>query len=128
MSFEASRKHGPFDTRWSSGGTVRSAEMVSSGPVLAADAAEGVDWDGFAARYVVGRHRHNLEALAAYAVYDQSAEWASREHPTASKPRLYVVPTDPLPPAVEAAADAGVARLAAAVAALQTWEDEGGSP
>ena len=125
MSFEASRKHGPFDTRWSSGGAVRSAGVVSGAPVLAADAAEGLDWDAFAARYVGGTRRHNLEALAAYAVH-RGPESGTNEHPKAAKPRLYVVPTDPLPPAVEAARDAGTARLAAAVAAVHTWEGEGG--
>jgi hypothetical protein len=40
--------------------------------------------------------------------------------------RLLVVPTDPVPPALEAAADAGARRLLAAVAAIQTWEGEGG--
>jgi hypothetical protein len=126
MSFEPSRKHGPFDTRWPSGHTVRSAGAPSSGPLLAADAAEELDWDGFAARYVGGRHRHNLEALAAYAAYRRGREWGSNGHPKASKPRLHVVPKDPLPPAVEAASDVGVDRLLAAVAAVQTWEGEGG--
>ena len=115
MSFEASRKHGPFDTRWPSGGSVRSADVPSSRPLLAADAAEGLDWAGFATRYVGGRHRHNLEALAAYARYRRGREWGSNGHPKASKPHLRVVPSDPLPPALDAA-----------VAAVHTWEGEGG--
>lgn len=126
MSFEASRKHGPFDTRWPSGGNVRSDGAPSSEPVLAADGAAGLDWDGFATRYVGGRHRHNIEALAAYAAYRRGREWGSNGHPKASRPRLRVVPEDPLPPAVEAASDAGAQSLLAAVAAVQTWEGEGG--
>jgi hypothetical protein len=127
MSFEASRKHGPFDTRWPSGRVVRSAGGPLSGPRLAADSAEGLEWDAFATRYVGGRRRHNLEALAAYAAYSRGREWGSNGHPKAPKPRLLVVPNDPLPPAVEAAADAGARRLLAAVDALRTWEGEGGS-
>jgi hypothetical protein len=65
MSFEASRKHGPFDLRW---------------PVL---------------------------------------------RPRASTRHLVVVPNDPVSAAVEAAADAGAARLLAAVDARLS-EAEGG--
>jgi hypothetical protein len=127
MSVEASRKHGPFDTRWPSGGTVHSAGMPSRGPLLTTNGVEGLDWDGFAARYVGGRHRHNFEALADYAAYRRGREWGSNGHPKASKPRLRTVPKDPLPPALEAAADAGAQRLLAAVAAVERWEWEGGS-
>jgi hypothetical protein len=127
MSFEASRRHGPFDTRWPSGHTVRSAGTPSSRPRLAADAAEGLDWDAFAHHYVGGLRRHNLEALATYAESRRGREWGSNGHPRAPKPRLVVLPTDPIRPAVEAAADAGARRLLAAVEAVQTWEGEGGS-
>jgi hypothetical protein len=126
MSFEASRKHGPFDTRWPSGRTVGSAGASSSRPLLATDAAEGLDWDAFATHYGGERRRHNLVALAAYAAYREGREWGSNGHPKTSKPRLVVVPTDPVHPAVEAASDAGARRLLAAVAAVQTWEGEGG--
>jgi hypothetical protein len=126
MSFEASRKHGPFDTRWPSGHVVRSAGSPSSRPLLAADAAEGLDWDAFASHYVGGLRRHNLEALAAYAACREGREWGSNGHPGKPKPRLLIVPQDPVPPAVEAASDAGARRLLAAVEAVQTWEGEGG--
>lgn len=126
MSFEASRRRGPFDTRWPSGRTVGSAGAPSSRPLLATDAAEGLDWDAFSARYVGGRRRHNLEALVAYAGYRKGREWGSNGHPKTAKPRLLVVPKDPVPPAVEAASDVGARRLLAAAAAVQTWEGEGG--
>jgi hypothetical protein len=124
MSFEASRKHGPFDRRWPSG---HRAAAPSSRPRLAANAAAGLDWSSFATRYVGGRRRHNLEALAAYAVYSRGREWGSNGHPKTPKPRLRLVPTDPVPPATEAASDAAAQRLLAAVEAVQTWEGEGGS-
>jgi hypothetical protein len=41
-------------------------------------------------------------------------------------PRLVVGPKDPVPPAIEAASDVAAQRLLAAVAAIQTWEEEGG--
>jgi hypothetical protein len=40
--------------------------------------------------------------------------------------RLVVGPKDPVPPAIEAASDVAAQRLLAAVAAIQTWEGEGG--
>jgi hypothetical protein len=40
--------------------------------------------------------------------------------------RLVVSPKDPVPPAIEAASDVAAQRLLAAVAAIQTWEGEGG--
>jgi hypothetical protein len=121
---EASRKHGPFDTRWPSGRTPSSDGARSSSPLLAADAAEGLDWDAFATHYVRGRRRHNLGAISAYAAYKRGREWGSNGH---SKPRLrLLLPTDPVPQAIEAAADAGAGRLLAGVAAIQTWEGEGG--
>jgi hypothetical protein len=126
MSFEASRKHGPFDTRWPSGHRMRPAGAPSSSPLLAADAADGLEWDAFARSYVGGLRRHNLQVLAAYAADRKGREWGSNGHPKTTKPRLLVAPTDPVPPAVETAADAGPRRLLAAVNAVQTWEGEGG--
>ena len=126
MSFEPSRKHGPFDTRWPSGHPTRPTEAPSRTRLLAADVAEGLDWDAFSRRYVGGLRRHNLEALAAYAACREGREWGSNGHPRTPQPRPFLVPSDPVPPAVEAAADAGAQRLLAAVEALQTWEGEGG--
>ena len=126
MSFEPSRKHGPFDTRWPSGHIGRSDGAPASPPLLAADAAEGLDWDVFATQYVRGRRRHNLEALSAYASYKRGREWGSNGHPKTQRLRLLVAPSDPGPPAIEAASDAGARRLLAAVAAIHTWEGEGG--
>jgi hypothetical protein len=126
MGFEASRKHGSFDTRWPSGSTDRSDGASSSPPLLAADAAAGLDWDLFATHYVGGRRRHDLRALCAYAAYKRGREWGSNGHPKTPTRRLRVVPNDPVPPAIEAASDVAAQRLLAAVAAIQTWEGEGG--
>ena len=74
-SVGASRKHGPFDTRWSSA-SERSAGAVSTVPPLrAAEAAEALDWEAFSNRYFPGRRRHDMEALTAYATYKQGREW-----------------------------------------------------
>ncbi len=119
MSLEASRKHGPFDTRWPSAHTPRS-EAASP-----ANAEQGLDWEGFSNRYVRRRGRHNLEALSSYAAYR-----LSREEPQGvgmSRRELHLVrkPTDP------AAIDAGLQiaesqPLLVAAAAMHDWESEGG--
>jgi hypothetical protein len=124
MSFEAARKHGPFDTRWPSGPRAGSDGAQSSPPVLAADAAEELDWDVFSARYVRGGRRHNLTALSAYAEYRHGR---GNGGPKTPRLRLLVSPTDPAPPAIEAASDLGAQRLLAAVTSIETWEGEGGS-
>jgi hypothetical protein len=123
---EASRKHGPFDTRWPSARADRLDGTSSSQPLLATDAAEGLDWSGFAANHVRGRRRHNLQALSAYAAYKRGREWGSNGHPKASRQHLLIVPSDPVPQTIEAASDLGVERLLAAVEEIQTWEGEGG--
>jgi hypothetical protein len=126
MSFEPSRKHGPFDTRWPSGHPIRPAEAPPRRALLAADAADGIDWDAFGRRNVRRLRRHNLKALSAYAASREGREWASNGQPKTWKPRPHLVPNDPFPPAVEAAEDAGARRLLAAVEAVQIWEGEGG--
>jgi len=89
MSVEAARKHGPFDTRWQSGHRRRS-EATSP-----ADAAHGLDWEGFSGRYFPRRRRHDLEALASYAAYRLSRE--EPERIDTSRPELHLVrkPRDP---------------------------------
>jgi hypothetical protein len=126
MSVEASRRHGPFDTRWPSGRNNGSDGLPAAPPLLTANVAEPLDWSAFSARHVRGRRRHNLRGLSAYAAYRHGLE--SRGSGPPKTPRLRLVPNEPIPPAVEAGSEvAGVRRLLAAVAAVQVWEDEGGS-
>ena len=108
---EASRKHGPFDTRWPS--ARKDARAVSTAPPLRAEeAAEALDWEAFSNRYFPGRRRHDMEAVTAYATYTQGREWRT------TPARLTVVPTEHVPAAVELARDeAGTRRLLAALAA-----------
>jgi hypothetical protein len=40
---------------------------------------DGLDWQGFSARYFPGRRRHDLEALTAYRAYKEKAEKGSAE-------------------------------------------------
>ena len=118
---EASRKHGPFDTRW---GSARkdSAAAVSTAPRLRdAEAAEALDWEAFSNRYFPRRRRHDLEALTAYATYKQGDEWRT------TPPRLSVVPTEPVSVAVELELEeAGARRLPAAMAAAHPREVRSG--
>jgi hypothetical protein len=109
---EASRRHGPFDTRWSPA-RKDSAAAVPTAPLRAAEAAEALDWEAFSNRYFPGRRRHNLEALTAYATYKQGREWRT------TPARLSLVTTEPVPAAVKLveSEDAGPRRLLAAMAA-----------
>ena len=109
---EASRKHGPFDTRWA---CLRedSADAAPTAPLLrAAAAAEALDWDAFSNRYFRERRRHEAEARSAYVAYKQGREW--RRTPA----RLRLVPTEHVPTVVERESEeAGSRRLLAAMAA-----------
>jgi hypothetical protein len=110
---EASRRHGPFDTRWPSARRASSDAVPTAPPLRAAEAAEALDWEAFSNRYFPGRRRHDMEALAAYATYKRGREW--RITPA----RLSVVPTEHVPAAVELveSEEAGTRRLLAAIAA-----------
>jgi hypothetical protein len=108
---EASRKHGPFDTRWPSA-RKESAGAVPTAPLRAAEAAEALDWEAFSNRYFPGRRRHDMEALRAYATYTQGREWRT------TPARLTLVPTERVSAAVELESEeAGTRRLLAAMAA-----------
>jgi hypothetical protein len=92
---EASRKHGPFDTRWP---CLRkeSSDALSTASVLStADAAEALDWQAFSARYFPERSRHDSEVRSAYMAYGQGREWRT------TPARLRLVPTETASPAVE---------------------------
>ena len=117
---EASRKHGPFDTRWPCAGK-ESPDGAANAPLLrAAEAAEALDWEAFSNRYFPGRRRQDMEALTAYATYTQGREWRT------TPARLSVVPPERVPAAVELESDeAGTRRLLAAIA--PTGRKRGGS-
>ena len=109
---EASRKHGPFDTRWPSARNDNAAAVSTAPPLRAEEAAEALDWEAFSNRYFPGRRRHDMEALTAYATYTQGHEW--RMTPA----RLSVVPPEHVPAADELAREeAETRRLLAALAA-----------
>jgi hypothetical protein len=109
---EASRRHGPFDTRWASALKKSSQAAPTAPPLRAAEAAEALDWEAFSNRYFAGRRRHDIEALTAYATYKQGREWLT------TPARLSVVPTEPVSAAVELEPEeAGARRLRAAMAA-----------
>jgi hypothetical protein len=121
---DASRKHGPFDTRWPcrrKAVSDRPQATPHSGP----DAAERLDWGSFSALHFAGRRRHDSEALSAYAAYKQGRDW--QESPSVGPPKLTLVSTEPDPVTIEIGSEkSGTQRLMAAVAELQSWEGEGG--
>jgi hypothetical protein len=111
---EASRKHGPFDTRWLSARKDSAGVVPTAPPLRAAEAAEALDWEAFSNRYFPGRRRHDMEALTAYATYKQGREWRT------TPARLTLVPTEHVSAAVERESEeAGTRRLLAAMAAEQ---------
>jgi hypothetical protein len=111
---EASRKHGPFDTRWAGARRDDPGAVQTASPVSAAEPVEALDWDGFSNRYFRDRKRHDSEARSAYVAYTQGNEW--RLTPA----RLRVVPTEPVSPAVDLEPEeAGARRLLAALALQQ---------
>jgi hypothetical protein len=109
---EASRKHGPFDTRWPPARKDSAGAASTAPPLRAEEAAEALEWEAFSNRYFPGRRRHDMEALTAYATYTQGREWRT------TPARLSVVPPEHVPAAVELAREgAGTRRLLAAMAA-----------
>jgi hypothetical protein len=110
---EASRRHGPFDTRWTSALKQSSDAAPTASALRAAEAAEALDWEAFSNRYFPGRRRHDMEALTAYATHTQGGEWRT------TPARLSVVPPEHVPAAVELveSEEAGTRRLLAAIAA-----------
>ena len=116
---EASRKHGPFDTRWP---CLRkeSSNAAPTGPRLrAAEAADALDWDAFSNRYFRERRRHDPEARSAYAAYKQGREWRT------TPARLTLVPREQVWAAAELEPEeAGTRRLLAAMAAAHPQESD----
>ena len=112
---EASRKHGPFGTRWPSARKDSVGAVPTAPPLRAEEASEALDWQAFSSRYFPGRKRHDMEALTAYATYKQGREWRT------TPARLSVVPTEDDPATVELveSQEAGARRLLAAMAADQ---------
>jgi hypothetical protein len=111
---QVSRKHGPFDTRWSCAGITKRSDPVEARPLLrAAEAAEGLGWDAFSNRYFADRKRHDAEARSAYIGYRDGLEWRT------TPARLRLVPVADAPTPVETGEAAGEARLLAAMALPQ---------
>ena len=107
---EASRKHGPFDTRYACLRKDSSDAAATARPLGAAEAAEALGWDGFSNRYFRERRRHDSEARSAYAAYKQGHEW----RPTPA--RLRLAPRERVWAAAELEpAEAGTRRLLAAM-------------
>jgi hypothetical protein len=113
IAVEASRKHGPFDTR-SPGVRRDDSGAVPASLLSAAEAAEALEWDAFSDRYFRDRRRHDSEARSAYAAYKQGREWRT------TQARLWLVPTERVAAAGEPEPEeAGTRRLLAALAGDQ---------
>ena len=75
---EASRRHGPFDSRWLK--RLRLVAPVRVAPVLAdlKDVSAELDWDAFLSHFYPGGRRHDLEAISAYYAYQHGREAGGR--------------------------------------------------
>ena len=107
---EASRKHGPFDTRYACLRRDSSDSAATAPPLDAAKAAEALDWDGFSNRYFRERRRHDSDARSAYAAYKQGREWRTTPARLRLAPRERVWAAAELEPE-----EAGTRRLLAAM-------------
>lgn len=117
---EASRKHGPFDTRWSSARIVSSAAVRTARPLRVAEVAEALDWGAFAERYFHERKRHDAQARSAYSAYTRGREWRT------TPARLRVVTVEEVSAVSELDRDeAGTRRLLDAIATDRS--DRGGN-
>jgi hypothetical protein len=117
---EASRKHGPFDTRWASIRKDSSGSAPTAPPLRAREVAEALDWHSFSARYFPKRSRHDAEARSAYAAYGQGRDWRT------TPARLSLVPTDGGSAAEEQEREeTGTRRLIAAMAAAHNERANG---
>ena len=63
MSVEASRRHGPFDSRYP---LIR---RKPSPPSLRGRGEARIDWDDFVARFYPHSRRHDFDVVAAYESY-----------------------------------------------------------
>ena len=114
---EASRKHGPFDTRLPGPRNDTSGAMPTAPPLRAEESAEALDWNAFSNRYFPTRRRHDSEARSAYLAYTQGREWRT------APARLSLVPGEPASAPVEREPEeAGTRRLLAAMAARHAPE------
>ena len=76
---ESARKRGPFDPRYPSPTKLAPPNWELSSDL---EAAETVDWFAFMGRFFPTRHRHGLEALAAYEAYRNALERVRHKHPS----------------------------------------------
>ena len=71
---EASRKHGPFDTRWPYARKASSDAATTVPPLRAAEAAEALDWNAFSNRYLASDGGTTWKRVRICA-YKQGREW-----------------------------------------------------
>lgn len=99
---EASRRHGPFDSR-----SLKRLRLVAPVRVARAladlkDEPAGLDWNAFLSHFYPGGRRHDLEAISAYYAYQHGRE-PVEEHPRGAQTREADEP--PVLIAMEASSD-----------------------
>jgi hypothetical protein len=114
LRIEHSRKHGPFDSRYS---PIRHKPAPVS---LWRLGEERTDWQGFLARFYPGCRRHDFDALAAYESYCNGAEGRRADDSLVLRSLVHVARS-------ENARSAGDGEEPPAVAETERWEGEGGA-
>jgi|SRR5690242_4672970 hypothetical protein len=118
-----SRKHGPFDERYSARQKLPAPSWDLG---LGGERQERLEWSAFLARFFPNRRRHDFAALAAYEAYGNTLMQLTPEQRLTTHRALpgRRVGRSRDPRAGAAHARAPVAPLSAAVLA---WESEGGA-
>jgi hypothetical protein len=84
---EASRRHGPFDPRWSKRRLHLASARLAPAAAGLGGVPDGLDWAAFSTRYFRGRDRHDLEALSAYDAYKHGRRWPTSNRPSGPRKR-----------------------------------------
>jgi hypothetical protein len=80
-SVEASRRHGPFDSRWPKRLPRVAADRPAPALTGLEDVPDGLAWDAFSTSSFPGRRRHDLEAISAYLAYKHGRPWRRSSRP-----------------------------------------------
>jgi hypothetical protein len=80
-SVEASRRHGPFDSRWAKRPLRSAADRLTIALTGLEEVPDGLDWDAFSTRHFPGRRRHDLDAISAYDAYQHGRRWRESRRP-----------------------------------------------
>jgi hypothetical protein len=80
-NMEASRRHGPFDSRWPSQSSTVTAGGRAPLPAGIENGQDELEWGAFSTRCFPARRRHDFEVVGAYEAYKHGRGWPKRSSP-----------------------------------------------